>query len=48
MNIIDITPKLIAKQNKDAAKSFMNKTDLTNAEKAALLIMLQRGGYDKK
>ena len=46
MNIIDLTPKLVEKQNKDAQKSFLNKMDLTNIEKFTLLAMLQRGKKD--
>ena len=45
-NIIDLTPKLVEKQNKDAQKSFLNKMDLTSAEKYALLVKLQRGKKD--
>ena len=43
MNIIDLTPKLVEKQNKDAQKSCLNKMDLTSVEKFTLLAMLQRG-----
>jgi hypothetical protein len=46
-NIIDLTTKLVEKQNKDAQKSFLNKMDLTGAEKYALLVMLQRGKKDE-